>query len=201
MSEVEWVKTFAPVIEKRLRKHDARLSVLTGKKLPYANEIRSYKDANINDADFMDYETDLLVTENRDSGVWTPRVIVEAKCRGSITTRDAITNSHKAFTHRQVHPYLRYGILIGEREHYPLPGRLFRHGTQFDFMLSWIATQPTKKEMDALIDLLRKEVAASRFWKKSFSIAGKRDADGSPVRSRSTLCHLRRDAARRKREI
>ena len=162
MTEVEWVKMFAPEVEARLRVIDPRLSVLTGKKLPYANEIISYKNAEINDSDFMDYETDLLVTESAEEGIWKPRVIIEAKYRGSITTHDAITYSHKAFTHRQVHPYLRYGILVGERKHHPLPGRLFRHGTQFDFMLSWIATEPARAEMDDLVEVLTKEVAASR---------------------------------------
>ena len=31
----------------------------------------------------------------------------------------------------------RYGIMIGGHGHYPLPGRLFRYGTNFDFMISF----------------------------------------------------------------
>lgn len=124
MREVEWVKTFAPTVEVRLQLADKSLAVSTGRKLPYANEIRAYVDTKIYDSDFMAYEADLLVTENIEDGIWIPRIIVEAKFGGSITTHNAITYSHKAFTHRQVHPYLRYGILIGERKHYPLPGRL-----------------------------------------------------------------------------
>ena len=123
----------------------------------------------------MDYETDLLVTEHLPGGKWIPRVIVEAKCRGSITTHDAITYSHKAFTHRQVHPYLRYGILIGEREQYPLHGRLFRHGTQFDFMLSWNGREPTKGEMADFVDVLRKEVNASRIMEEIILDSRKQD--------------------------
>jgi hypothetical protein len=48
--------------------------------------------------------------------------------------------------HRQVHPYLRYRILIGEREGYPLPRRLFWHGMQLDFMLSWAGIEATEQE-------------------------------------------------------
>lgn len=183
MSEVEWVNTFAPSVETRLRTVDSKLSVLTGKKLPYANEIRAYKNTDIHDSDYVDYETDLLITENADDGVWTPRVIVEAKCRGSITTHDAITYSHKAFTHRQVHPYLRYGILIGERETYPLPGRLFRHGTQFDFMLSWIGLTATEQELTDLLEVLIKEVQASRIMEEIIFDSRKRD------RSHYTVLH------------
>ena len=161
MNEVEWVETFAPTVETLLRAHEAKLSVMTGRKLPYANEVHAYRDSQIESSDFMDYETDFLVAEIKDSGSWVPRVIVEAKCRGSITTHDAITYSHKAFTHRQVHPYLRYGILIGERQQHPLPGRLFRHGTQFDFMLSWVGNKPTDQEMTDFVETLLKEVKAS----------------------------------------
>jgi hypothetical protein len=183
MTEIEWVRSFAPAVDRRLRATDVHLSVLTGKKLPYANEIRSYNNDGICDSDIMDYETDLLVTENKDGGIWKPRVIVESKFHGSITTHDAITYSHKAFTHRQVHPYLRYGILIGEREHYPLPGRLFRHGTQFDFMMSWVGANPTKNEMDNLIDLLLKEVTASRSMEEIIYESRK------PGRGRYTVLH------------
>jgi hypothetical protein len=113
----------------------------------------------------MKYETDLLIIENNNDH-WTPRIIIETKANGSITTHDAITYSHKAATHRQVHPYLRYGILLGGRGHYPLPGRLFRHGTQFDFMISWGEHEPNKEELKDTIDLLFKEVEASRILEK-----------------------------------
>jgi len=162
VSEVEWVKTFSPSVEIQLRTTNPKLNLWIGRKLPYANEVRSYKEDGIAQSDYMGYETDLLVTEEMENGEWTPRVIIEAKCRGSITTHDAITYSHKASTHRQVHPYLRYGILIGERGNYPLPGRLFRHGTQFDFMLSWVGKEPTNQEIGNLVEVLLEEVSASQ---------------------------------------
>jgi len=161
MKEPEWVKTFAPEVDRHLKQIDKSLSVLTGFKLPYANEVCSYSNTGEPEPSSMKYETDMLVVEAFDSK-WIPRVIIEAKCHGSVTTHDAITYSHKASTHRQVHPYIRYGILIGEREHYPLPGRLFRHGTQFDFMLSWVGIEPTQQEMKDFVELLHKEVEASR---------------------------------------
>jgi hypothetical protein len=96
---------------------------------------------------------------------------------GAITTHDAITYSHKAATHRQVHPYLRYGILLGDRKHYPLPGRLFRHGTQFDFMISWVKHEPRKQELDDTVDVLRKEVDASRILEKIIYDSRKKGKD------------------------
>lgn len=177
MNEVEWVKTFAPALKARLCKADSSLFVDTGRKLPYAYEIRAYSDADTHSSGSMKYETDLLIGEKAEDGNWIPRVIVEAKCRGSITTHDAITYSNKAFTHRQVHPYLRYGILLGERKQYPLPGRLFRHGTQFDFMLSWAGGDPSKIEMDDFVDVLTKEVNASRIMEAIIYDSKKRGRD------------------------
>lgn len=88
-------------------------------------------------------------------------VVIEAKI-DSVTTHDSITYSQKAQTHKNVHPYLRYGILIGNRAHYPLPGRLFRHGQHFDFMVSWKAFEAEKEEWTNLMEILKLEIKASK---------------------------------------
>jgi len=166
MNEREWVETFAPKLNDEIRAADASLSVVTGEKLPYAREIHHYHDSGDIKTSSMKYETDILLIERDSKECWIPRVIVETKCRGSISTHDAITYSHKAFTHRQVHPYLRYGILVAERGHFPLPGRLFRHGTQFDFMLSWKGNKPTTNELKDFVEIALKEVDASRIMQE-----------------------------------
>lgn len=131
-----------------------------GYRLAYSREVLSYEGDDPKGETGMRYETDLLVVEQIRGG-WTPRVVVEAKL-GTVTTHDAITYSQKAATHKHVHPYLRYGVFLGGRKHYPLLGRLFRHGAHFDFMLSWAELEPTGEEMANLIRLLTDEVAASR---------------------------------------
>ncbi len=68
----------------------------------------------------------------------------------------------KAATHKNVHPYLRYGILLGNRRHYPLPGRLFRHGLNFDFMLSWKAAQASREEWQGFMAIVQDESRASK---------------------------------------
>src|SRR5262249_54827732 len=142
------------------RRHPS-LSMRQGANLPYANEIRFYRDDFTPEPVPISYETDLLVVETIEQGTWTPRVVIECKIEG-VTTHDAITYSEKAFSHKKLHPYLRYGILLGRREHYPLPGRLFRHGLFFDFMLSWAAEAPTQRELNDLLDIIIDEVDASR---------------------------------------
>lgn len=162
MNENEWVSSIVPAIREALRALDPQTDIVEGEKLPYAHEIRRYRDGEPHPPEVMKFETDILVVSRESPTEWTPRVVIEAKYHGSITTHDAITYSEKAEAHRTVHPYLRYGILLGERETYPLPGRLFRHGTQFDFMMSWAGSIPTENEQAILVAVLAEEVKTSR---------------------------------------
>jgi hypothetical protein len=124
----------------------------------------------------ISFETDLAVIETAQDGGWKPRVVVEAKL-GSVTTHHAIAYSQKAASHRAVHPYLRYGIMLGNRKHYPLPGRLYRHGAQFDFMISFCALEPTVPEMATFVALLRDEVEASRALERLLYESRRKDRD------------------------
>ena len=103
----------------------------------------------------------------------------------SITTHDAITYSQKALSHKTVHPYLRYGIMLGNRQRYPLPGRLYRHGAHFDFMISFAGTRPTELEMDRFTEIMGAEIAASRQLEKIIYESRLRDRD------RYTVLHKR----------
>ena len=90
-----------------------------------------------------------------------PRVIVEAKL-GTINTHDAITYSCKAEMHKSVTPFLRYGVMLGNRTTYPLPGRLYRHGTNFDFMFSFVGTEPRDDEWTTFTEMILREIKYSR---------------------------------------
>ena len=157
MNESQWVELIASRIRRSLRLPSVRVE--TGFALPYGYEIASYgKDRK---SQTIKYQTDLLLIEDVGDSRWKPRVVVEAKIR-SVNTHDAITYSQKAIAHRGVHPYLRYGIMLGDRQHYPLPGRLYRHGTQFDFMLSFKGCVPTPAEWKRFLQVLRAEIRASQ---------------------------------------
>jgi hypothetical protein len=56
------------------------------------------------------FQTDLCVFEEKKEDLFIPRVVMEFK--GSITTHDVLTYSAKARKHKQVYPYLRYGIIL-----------------------------------------------------------------------------------------
>jgi len=159
MDENEWVEYVSNFLT--LTNLSENIKVDTLKKLPYAREILEY-DLNFKPSQefSMKFETDLLIYEELDN-VIKPRIIIEAKL-AAITTHDAITYSYKAQSHKTITPFIRYGIMIGRREHYPLPGRLFRHGTNFDFMISFQKEELDTIEKMAFVDLIKKELSYSR---------------------------------------
>jgi len=156
LKETEWAKLVADKLDRAL----SGFNVEAGKRLIYANEIVEYGE-NSTSYNEMAYETDILVYEKNKDNSWKPRVVIETKI-DSVTTHDAITYSQKSATHKYVHPYLRYGIFLGHRGHHPLPGRLFRHGAHFDFMLSWKDYEPEDTEWKTLLSIIKKEITASK---------------------------------------
>ena len=181
MNEVEWVDQVAGQLRKQPWVSTEGLRVDTGLKLAYGAEILSYPDPQVR---VISFATDLALVEASGDGRWQPRVVVEAKL-GSVTTHDAITYSQKALVHRSVHPYLRYGIMLGDRKRYPLPGRLYRHGAQFDFMISFYGELLTEVEIATFADVLQAEVVASRTLEKIMYESRKR------TRDRYTVLHRR----------
>lgn len=174
MKESEWVNHMRERINASTLTGESGLEVRAGQKLPYGFEIQSYgRDRETN---AIEFETDLVIVENAGETGWKPRVVLEAKMR-TVTTHDAITYSHKAAHHKAVHPYLRYGIILGERRHYPLPGRLYRHGAHFDFMVSFTDTSPTSEEMDQFSSVLHAEIEASRAYERLIYESRRRSRD------------------------
>lgn len=102
------------------------------------------------------FQTDLCVFELR-SDVRIPRVVLEFKTR--ITTHDVITYSAKARKHKQVYPYLRYGLVASSEVH--VPGRLFTHNEALDFCLA-LGDIGRRELASTLGRLLKAEVRASR---------------------------------------
>ncbi|MCY4348488.1 MAG: hypothetical protein OXC25_01385 [Thiotrichales bacterium] len=177
MTEKEWTESIAHFLRDKLSEIPYRAcSVETGRKIPYGLEARSYDDVDAPKPNVNQYETDLVVIDYEDEQSWKPRVIVEAK-KSSVTTHDAITYSQKALSHKTVHPYLRYGIMLGDRKNYPLPGRLYRHGSHFDFMISFVGDRPSKTEIDAFGRIIRAEIDTSRKLEKIIYESRQRDRE------------------------
>jgi hypothetical protein len=175
-AERAWVETVKADIGAAFAQQD--IIVETSRRLPYAVHVASYRNTD-GEAAFADpvttshgYQTDLLIAERLEGSTnWVPRVVVEFKL-GKVSTHDALTYSAKAATHKNVHPYLRYGIVIGSYDG-PVPRRLIRHGHQFDFMVTLASEKLTETDRNRLVQLLQDEVHASRTMNTLFS--GKSD--------------------------
>jgi len=161
MTEKEWMEDVKERLEQEESFSKNNILFTTGRRVPYSFEVLNYKDDEPEGKNIIRYATDLLVFQKIDNEKWKPRIIIEGKIN-SVTTHDAITYSQKALSHKNVHPYLRYGILIGNQKHYSLPGRLFRHGAYFDFMLSWKAFKPTEDEWKDFLKIINSEIDYSR---------------------------------------
>ena len=174
MKENEWTKTIKEFIEASNLGDDICIDVL--RKIPYAFEISSFaEDWQIvtKSYDTMSFETDLIIYEKKNDKI-IPRVIIESKI-GTVTTHDAITYSHKAMQHKNVIPFVRYGIMLGDRGTYPLPGRLYRHGTNFDFLFSFVGYEPSEKEKYKFIEMLKREIEYSKKFEEMLSNSRSKD--------------------------
>ncbi len=175
MTENEWTKMICDKLAKDLKFLDLQVDVL--QRIPYANMITSYtmEEGKWEPNELVSslFETDLVVYENI-SGIIKPRVVVEAKIK-SATTHDAITYSYKAQKHKEITPYLRYGIMLGAQGNYSLPVRLFRHGANFDFMFSFEGEEPTAEEWMYFLGMIKREVDYSRKMESILNESGKKD--------------------------
>lgn len=103
------------------------------------------------------FQTDLAVFERVEGEVEIPRVVLEFKKR--LTTHDVLTYAAKSRKHKQVYPYLRYGLVAAGLD--ALPGRFFTHNEGLDFAVA--AGSYRRQGLHSLFErLLQKEVDASR---------------------------------------
>ena len=161
--EAKWYGSLVRFLQKALqtfRDEGVMVRVESGHRLAYTHEVMAYDQAGVAETHSQGYQTDVLVSDVYDDGRWAPRVVVECKV-GGVTTHDALTYSAKADTHKHVHPYLRYGILIGEHKG-ALPTRLVRHGAYFDFMMVWNSLRGGETERKSFVGVVGEEIKASR---------------------------------------
>jgi meiotically up-regulated gene 157 (Mug157) protein len=179
MNERTWVASLVSDLKTRVKPGTL---IDAGRKLSYGAEVHEYTGAKASEHRSVSYETDILIVEDLGDARWIPRVVVECKL-GAITTHDALTYSAKAATHKHVHPYVRYGILIGGVGASAIPGRLVRHGAHFDFMATWAGKVPTSRERAELLRVISNEFDASR------TLQNLLESSRSSKRRKYTLLH------------
>ena len=77
------------------------------------------------------FQTDLCIFLKKDNFL-LPKVVFEFK--DGISTHDVITYSNKAKRHKQIYPYLRYGLISYNLS--KIPKRFFIHNDGLDFYLA-----------------------------------------------------------------
>ncbi len=109
------------------------------------------------------FETDLCVFEKRplvdapEKHILIPRVVMEFKT--GITTHDVLTYSAKAKKHKQIYPYLRYGMVASK--HRTVPGLFYSHNESLDFCAS-VAGLPETDLAGFFSELLTSELRCSK---------------------------------------
>ncbi len=108
------------------------------------------------------FQTDLCVFETVDAETAIPRVVLEFK--PALSTHDVIVYSAKARRHKQIYPYLRYGLVVGNEVR--VPGKFFTHNEALDFCVA-CATYKANRLHEIIARLLKAEVQASRQLEKA----------------------------------
>lgn len=109
------------------------------------------------------FQTDLCIFEDKTPDIAIPRVVIEFKT--GITTHDVLTYSAKAVKHKQIYPYLRYGVVAsGEK---CVPGRVFRHNEGLDFFVA-VAGLHESEFHSIFQSLLQDEMKASKLLEDIF---------------------------------
>jgi hypothetical protein len=95
--------------------------------------------------------------ESKEVKVQIPRVVMEFK--PGLSSHDVITYSTKARKHKNVYPYLRYGLGIGNEA--TIPGRFFIHNEALDFCIA-ARSYRLNRVHEIFASILRDEIATSR---------------------------------------
>lgn len=125
-----------------------------------------YLDTNlkVNNAEFNSpkrgnsaFQTDICIFENREN-MKIPRIAIEFKTR--LTTHDVLTYSAKAGKHKNVYPYLRYGLIASDLNY--IPGRFFTHNEHIDFIIAANNYKNKDKLSNLIGKLIKRELEISK---------------------------------------
>jgi len=96
------------------------------------------------------FQTDLLIIR-KDGQL--PLVVIETKY-GGFSTHDVLTYSTKAQKHKEIYPYLRYGLVVGGTN--KITNKFFVHNIGFDFAIA--LEKIDDRTINELIDIVRCQI-------------------------------------------
>jgi len=87
------------------------------------------------------FQTDIAlissIQENKEEENFLPLVIIEVKGSESITTHDILNYSFKARRHKNIYPWLRYGMVWSSLEKKCAPKKLYMNNESLDFAFNF----------------------------------------------------------------
>ena len=156
-------------------KLDDNYEITIQKPLYYVQQIKYLKQLDNKKEDYLPeyindynrYKIDILIQQKIKSKR-IPRVAIELKYN-DITTHDLITYSHKLNQHKLLFPYLRYGVIIANKNN--LTQKIFKHGKNFDFIFAFSIKEENNKEennkqLPILLSLINDEIKYSEKLEK-----------------------------------
>lgn len=162
MNEKEFVKRFIKTINPKLQ--NDKFELKEGKNLFYELTISKSLDLNVENIENQirgksAFQTDLILFEKNNKDGF-PLVVFEFKLNPS--THDIIVYSAKARKHKQIYPWLRYGMLICGNDKIPIR-KFLKHDEFLDFCVSVKKTFnddsiPNDSEIDKIVSFIGSEI-------------------------------------------
>jgi hypothetical protein len=101
------------------------------------------------------FETDIIIYEKGQKNI--PRVVIE--CKKDLSSHDIITYNTKAGLHKDIYPWLRYGIIdIGINK---VPMKFYTHNSNIDFFIA-AKKLIEKNELLSIDTTLKEELSLSK---------------------------------------
>ena len=154
--EQQFTNNLKEELEKSLKSLREKYEVTSGKALIYkflvdANGQLQPKNFKVPKRGQLAFQTDLMI--KKENSV-VPLVVIEIKF-GRFTTHDVLTYSAKALKHKEIYPYLRYGLVVAEVEQ--IHKRFFTHNAGFDFAIAI-----KKDNLHEVSEIVKQQLDASK---------------------------------------
>jgi len=102
------------------------------------------------------FQTDLLI-EKKESSL--PLVVIEIKYEG-FSTHDVLTYSTKALKHKEIYPYIRYGLVVGKKD--KIDSKFFTHNVGFDFAVA--LEKIDNANLERLSSIIQKQLESAELF-------------------------------------
>ncbi len=156
MNELRFAERLKNKIQERLG--SSQYEVKTGENLIYkviVNPQGEYepKKAKAPIRGSYAFQTDLLIIKKSKQ---LPLVVIETKYN-AFSTHDILTYSTKAQKHKEIYPYLRYGLVVGGID--IIQNRFFTHNSSFDFAVA--LKRINDKSLNKLIKIIKEQIKSA----------------------------------------